>query len=138
MPLEAASIRTPATINSRIKIIKTTHEGKTCSSIKTTRAAKTRILSARGSINFPKSVISFRLLAKCPSTLSVIDKITKITSATQGFRKSRPPLLSIHEGHGDKRATTKTGTNNIRMIVTMFAAVQIELVFLFLVINSPY
>lgn len=125
MPLAAASILTPATINSRIKITRTTQEGKTCNSIKATRAAKTKILSARGSMNLPKFVISFRLLAKYPSTLSVSDSTIKIASATQGLIKSMPPLGSIQDAQGDIKATTKTGTNKILIIVTILALVHI-------------
>lgn len=103
---------------------KTTQEGNTDNSTKTISAAKTRILSAKGSINLPKLVTSFLLLAKYPSKLSVKDKIKNNTNATHGLIKSRDPELSIQAGQGDNNAATKTGTKHILIIVTILALVK--------------
>lgn len=139
MPLAAASILIPAIINSRIRIINTTQEGKTFNSTKAINAANTKILSAKGSINLPKFVTWFLLLAKYPSTLSVTESTTKITKATQGLIQSSPPLGSIQFGQGEIKATTKTGTNNIRIIVTTFALVQMLFSSIFLATyNNSY
>ncbi len=63
-PSAAASMRMPATMNSRHRMMNTGQEGRTLSSMSTSSAAVVRILSARGSTNLPKFVTSFRLRAK--------------------------------------------------------------------------
>ena len=64
VPLLAATMRTPETMNSRATMMSATQLGSDPSSINAKRAAMTRILSASGSMNLPKSVTSPRLRAK--------------------------------------------------------------------------
>ena len=64
------------TKNSLVKVIKTIHTFIKCRSKKHKKAAVVSILSARGSKNFPISVIKLYFLAIYPSTKSVIDAIT--------------------------------------------------------------
>jgi len=63
-PSEAASMRRPDTMNSRVRMMSATHEGKIWSSHNARSAAATRILSASGSMNLPKFVTSPLLRAR--------------------------------------------------------------------------
>ena len=63
-PSLAATMRTPETMNSRARMTSTTQLGSDPSSTSARSAAATRILSASGSMNLPKSVTSPRLRAK--------------------------------------------------------------------------
>ena len=83
IPSEAATMRTPDTINSRETIITTIHAGRRWSSTKDMSAATTSILSANGSINFPKLVTMPRLRAIYPSAASVKEAIIKTMPASK-------------------------------------------------------
>ena len=123
-PLLAATMRTPLTMNSRATIISTGQLGSDPSSISTSSAATTSTLSAKGSMNLPKSVTSPRERARYPSSQSVHEITTKIIAAIhafQGLRNASP----IASGHGLISATTKTGTKQMRIMVTTFAGVRI-------------
>ena len=76
----------PEITNSRIRTIKTTQVDKLPVSTRATKAVITKILSARGSINFPKLVTILKLLAIYPSKLSLKDKSIKIPKAIAGCR----------------------------------------------------
>ena len=86
-------------INSLATIIITIHGANVPSPTKQIMAEQTNSLSASGSMNFPKFVIRLYFLAIVPSSLSVIDAATKITSAAHF-----PQLYGI-SSH-----TTKTGS----------------------------
>ena len=62
-PSEAATMRSPETMNSREIITTTIHAGKRCSSTSAVSTAMTSILSASGSMNFPRFVTMLRLRA---------------------------------------------------------------------------
>ena len=64
VPLLAATMRMPETMNSRVRMMSAGHDGSTPSSISDSSAAATRILSASGSMNLPKSVTSPLLRAR--------------------------------------------------------------------------
>ena len=80
-PASAATSRTDVTINSRKMMSSTSHTSATPSETKQTKAEITMILSASGSMNFPKVVIRFRLRASLPSRWSVYDAAAKIARA---------------------------------------------------------
>ena len=80
-PLSAAMVRRPVTVSSRATMRNTTHPGTRSKSTKPMRAAVTSSLSARGSMNLPKSVTSPRLRAMFPSRASVMEARAKTTRA---------------------------------------------------------
>ena len=124
VPLLAATMRMPETMNSRARMMSTGQPGSTASSTRAMSAAVTRILSARGSMNFPKSVTSPRLRARYPSIQSVQEMRMKIPAAMTHFASMVMPGRPTHSGQGLRIASTKTGTRQMRMSVTMFAGVQ--------------
>ena len=80
-PSEAAITLKPVMVNSLAIITTTTHAGILFIPTSEIRAAATKILSARGSANFPKLVTRFLLLARYPSSVSVRDAIVNIMAA---------------------------------------------------------
>jgi len=110
MPSEAASTLNPVMMNSLLMIIMATTEDILPISTKITRAAVTRILSASGSINFPKLVTSFLFRAIYPSTVSVLAATIKIKAARK-----------LLYGKSESSNAMKTGTNSILTIVILFA-----------------
>ena len=81
VPSDAAIVLIPLTTNSLARIIISIHPLIILSSINRHNAEYTRILSARGSIIFPKFVTRPRALAILPSRRSVSDARQNITSA---------------------------------------------------------
>ncbi len=123
-PLLAATMRMPETMNSRAKMMSTGQPGSTASSTSAMSAAATRILSASGSMNFPKSVTSPRLRARYPSIQSVHEMRMKIPAAMRRFASMVISGSPIQIGQGLTMASTNTGTRQMRMSVTMLAGVQ--------------
>ena len=70
-PLSLATIRRPLTANSRSSTTSRAQPAICPISTNQTMAAVTSILSARGSMNLPKSVMRFRFRAIFPSNMSV-------------------------------------------------------------------
>ena len=103
----AATKRKPLIINSLEIMAMTIHAGIRFNSTRQIKAEQTRSLSARGSINFPKSVTRLYFLAILPSNISVRDATTKIISA-------------IHLEKSDSIKKTKNGIRKIRKIVNRF------------------
>ena len=123
-PWLAATMRMPDTMNSRVRMTSATHEGSTPSSMSASRAAATRILSAKGSMNLPKFVTSPRLRARYPSRPSVAASRMKMPAAIQGFDASASAQNGKYSGQGLMMATTNTGTRQMRSSVTTFAGVH--------------
>ena len=82
LPFEAATRRIEVTENSLKSTIITAMQSHQPVCTKQSNALNTRILSASGSANLPKSVTSPLLLAILPSNISVKVATTKITRAT--------------------------------------------------------
>ena len=77
IPFFTANRRTKTTKNSLVKIMKTTQTSINFKFKKHKRAATIKILSAKGSRNFPRFVIKFFFRAIYPSKKSVIEAIMK-------------------------------------------------------------
>ena len=73
---DASNLR-PVTKNSLEIIVIVIHAGIIFSWVRIMNTALVKILSTKGSINFPKSVTNFNFLAMCPSKKSVSDAIKK-------------------------------------------------------------
>ena len=84
-PFSTATNLYPDTINSLANTIIGIHDGIFPYPTNIISADKTKILSARGSKNFPNVVTSFLLLAMYPSNLSVIEAIIKIGNVAQTY-----------------------------------------------------
>ena len=84
-PFPAARVRRPVMASSRAMMRNTTQAGTFRNSTKARRAAVTRSLSARGSMNFPKSVTMLCFRAMCPSRASVMDARAKMIRAASQY-----------------------------------------------------
>ena len=111
VPLLAATMRMPETMNSRARMMSTGQPGSTASSTKAMSAAVTRILSARGSMNFPKFVTRFLARAILPSSISVRLATQNKTNAIHLFA-GPPTSVNIKN--------TKNGTMITRNTVSLF------------------
>src|SRR5690625_3983800 len=114
-PSEAASILKPVIVNSLAIIIITTQPGILPTSTKRIKAAATNILSANGSINFPKVVIRSIPLAIYPSKVSVRAAIIKIIAAYKWAL-----------GKLELKTSIKIGTKNTLHIVILLAKFMIK------------
>ena len=108
--LSDATRRNPLIINSLAIMMITYHAVSLPSGIKQIIAEHTSILSASGSINFPKFVTRLRALAILPSSISVRLATQKMTSVIHLF--AGPPIsVSINN--------TKNGTIIILSTVSL-------------------
>ncbi len=107
----------PETANSRQMIITTTHPEALPISTNGTNAAINNNLSAMGSINFPKVVTWFVLLAICPSSQSVKEASPKIRAARNE---------AILEGV--IRKTTSNGSRKMRKIVILLGKFNLYII----------
>ena len=83
LPLEAAISLIEVTAYSRKSTIITAMQSQQPSCTKHKSAESTKILSANGSANLPKSVTKLRFLAILPSNKSVMDAVINISKATK-------------------------------------------------------
>src|SRR5690554_6248176 len=105
MPSEAAKTRRPVTANSLAMMMMATHEEISPVSTRQIKAEQTNSLSAKGSMNLPKVVISLYFRAMWPSSMSVSAAITKMI----------PPIIDPYF-ISDRKKKMKKGIIMIRKI----------------------
>ena len=123
-PWLAATMRMPDTMNSRVRMTSATHEGSTPSSMSASRAAATRILSAKGSMNLPKFVTSPRAARQVPVEAVGGGQQDEDAGGDPGLDASASAQNGKYSGQGLMMATTNTGTRQMRSSVTTFAGVH--------------